>query len=79
MKPADETLIAQALSAHRNRDADGRPVADAAWLDLDAEGREALFDATLQQRRLEAALDRDGLDLEFVTATLPRRADPATH
>ncbi len=61
MKPEDETLISQALSAHRERDAEGRIVPNAAWLDLDDAGRDALFDAALAQRKLERALDSDGL------------------
>ena len=57
----DETLVSAATSAYRARDADGALVMDAAWLDLDADGRRAAFDATTAQRRLEAALDAEGL------------------
>jgi hypothetical protein len=60
MKP-DETLVSAATTAWRTRDADGRLVPDAAWMDLDEEGRRAAFDATLLQRKLEAALDGEGL------------------
>ena len=45
----------------RERDAEGRIVPNAAWLDLDDAGRDALFDAALAQRKLERALDSDGL------------------
>jgi hypothetical protein len=60
VKP-DETLVSAATSAYRARDAEGRLVPDAAWMDLDADGRRAAYDATLRQRRLEATLDPDGL------------------
>jgi hypothetical protein len=60
MKP-DETLVSAATTAHRARDAEGRLVPDAAWMDLDDEGRRAAFDATVRQRKMEAALDGEGL------------------
>ncbi len=56
-----ELLIEAATSAHRARDAEGRPLSDPAWLDLDDAGRCAAFDATLQARTFEAALDPGGL------------------
>ena len=54
-------LIEAVTTAHRDRDADGRITPAAAWMDLDAEGREAAFEATVTQRRVEAALDPDQL------------------
>jgi hypothetical protein len=57
----DDELVSAATSAHRARDAEGRLVADAAWMDLDEAGRRAAFDATLCQRKMEAALDGEGL------------------
>jgi hypothetical protein len=56
-----EALIAAATSAHRARDADGRVLPHPAWLDLDADGRRAAFDATELARALEAAADARGL------------------
>ena len=57
----DETLVSAATTAYRARDAEGRLVPDGAWMDLDEEGRRAAFEATLRQRRMEAALDGEGL------------------
>ena len=58
----DDALIELASGAFRERDRrTGRIVPSAAWMDLDAEGREALFEATGQSRALEAALDPQGL------------------
>ena len=57
----DELLIEQVVSAHRQRDPDQHIEAHSAWHDLDAEGRRAAFERTLQQRRVEAALDPEGL------------------
>lgn len=62
MKDDDrDRLIAAVTSAHRARDADGRPRAHPAWHDLDARGRLESFDATLRLRALEAAADPAGL------------------
>ena len=56
-----DKLVSAASSAYRARDAEGRIITDAAWLDLDAEGRKEAFEATLKQRKIEAALDERGL------------------
>lgn len=56
-----ETLIEQVVSAFRERDADGRVLASPAWRDLDPADRLAAHDETLRARRLEAALDPEGL------------------
>lgn len=51
----------QALSAWRSRGPEGELRFHPAWADLDAAERERLFDETARLRRLEAALDRQGL------------------
>jgi hypothetical protein len=57
-----EALIEEAASAYRPRDPrDGRARPSPAWLDLDAAGRAEAFDVAARARRLEAALDADGL------------------
>jgi hypothetical protein len=56
-----ERLIAAATSAYRARDVHGHVITDAAWLDLDADGRREAFALAQSQRALEAALDPDGL------------------
>jgi hypothetical protein len=61
MTPDEELLVAQVTSAHRERDRDGRVKSHHAWHDLDAAGRVAAFDATVQVRALEAAADGAGL------------------
>jgi hypothetical protein len=58
----NDELIEQASHAFRERDRrSGRIVPSSAWLDLDADGREALFEATGWSRTVEAALDPEGL------------------
>jgi hypothetical protein len=57
-----EALIEQAVSAYRPRDArDGRVRAHPAWLDLDEASRTEAFDEAERARRIEAALDPNGL------------------
>jgi hypothetical protein len=57
-----EALVEAAASAHRGRDArDGRVRTSPAWLDLDAAGREEAFEAAARARKIEAALDGEGL------------------
>jgi hypothetical protein len=60
MTPADELLLEQVLSAHRERGRDGRVKSHPAWHDLDEAGRRQAFDEVLRLRRLEAALDPQG-------------------
>lgn len=55
-----ELLIERVVSAWRAR-VSGRVAASPAWHDLEPEDRVAAFDATVEARRLEAALDPDGL------------------
>ncbi|MDF1562785.1 MAG: hypothetical protein P1V51_07065 [Deltaproteobacteria bacterium] len=54
-------LIEAVTTAHRERSPGGRLRSAPAWHDLDAAGRQEAFDETLLQRRLEAALDPEGL------------------
>ncbi|HEB52753.1 MAG TPA: hypothetical protein ENI87_05820 [bacterium] len=62
MTPAErDPLIAQATSAWRPRDADGGARFHPAFCDLDGPGRRELHEQLIVQRRLEAALDPDGL------------------
>ena len=56
-----EMLIEAAVGAWRPRRADGGIGTHPAWADLDAAGRSEAFEAARLQRRLEAALDREGL------------------
>lgn len=59
--PAErELLIAQATTAHRTTDADGHVQLHPAWLDLDADGRRAVHERTLELRTLEAAASPTG-------------------
>jgi hypothetical protein len=51
----------QALSAHRERDAHGAIVPSAAWFDLSPDDRLRAHDEAAVARRLEAALDPQGL------------------
>ena len=57
---ARETLIEEAATAWRPRDAEGRVLPHPAWADLDAAGRVEAFDAARGLRALEAALDARG-------------------
>ena len=57
----EELLLEQVTSAHRRRRADGGVQSHPAWHDLDEAGRLAAFDETVLQRKLEAAMDGDGL------------------
>ena len=56
-----ELLIEQAASAYRPRDRDGGAAPHPAWADLDAAGRREAFEVAQKLRRLEAALDPEGL------------------
>jgi hypothetical protein len=57
----DESLIEQVVSAYRERSGRGEIRAAPAWHDLDDAGRIAAFDQAVVARRLEAAVDPDGL------------------
>lgn len=56
-----ELLIEAVCSPFRARDPLGRIVASPDWWDLSPADREAAFDAQLEARHLERALDPDGL------------------
>lgn len=56
-----ELLIEQVVSAWRPEDRDGGVRAHPAWHDLDESGREEAARRAVQARRMEAALDPDGL------------------
>ncbi len=59
---SDDELIELASGAFRERDRrSGRIVPSAAWMDLDEDGRRALFAETSRSRAVEAALDPEGL------------------
>jgi hypothetical protein len=56
-----ERLLEQACGAYRPRAPDGTVLGSPAWHDLHPAGRRAAFETALVQRRLEAALDAEGL------------------
>ncbi len=56
-----ELLVEQAAGAWRPRRTDGGLPAHPAWADLDGAGRVEAFEVALRLRRLEAALDTEGL------------------
>ena len=57
----DELLIEEALSAWRPRTPTGEILPHPAWADLAPEDRERLFNETLRARKVEQALDPQGL------------------
>lgn len=77
MSTDDKDLIEQATSAWRPRAPGGRIRAHPAWHDLDAAGREDVFQQTIRVRALEAALDPDGLS-STAHAVLERIRRPQT-
>ena len=56
-----ESLVEAAVTAWRARDRSGAIRPHPAWADLDPTGRSEAYEATLESRALEAALDADGL------------------
>ncbi|MBN2496805.1 MAG: hypothetical protein JXR96_19600 [Deltaproteobacteria bacterium] len=56
-----EELIELAAAAWRPRDVDGGIRAHPAWHDLDAADRERAFELSVTWRRIESALDPEGL------------------
>lgn len=56
-----ETLVEAAAAAFRGRDAHGGVLAHPAWADLDEAGRVEAFELAARMRKLEAALDAEGL------------------
>lgn len=61
MTREEELLLEQVTSAHRERGVDGTIRFHPAWHDLDDAGKRAAFEATLEARQLEAAIDAEGL------------------
>lgn len=57
----EDSLIEQLTSAHRERNQRGEIQFARAFHDLEPDARRRAFDAALQQRALEAALDPEGL------------------
>lgn len=56
-----DALIEQVVGAFRERDPDGNIKWSPAWHDLEEADRQRAFEETQRQRRMEAALDADGL------------------
>jgi hypothetical protein len=56
-----DTLIEQVAGAHRFRTGHGRVLEHPAWADLDEAGRREAFERALLVRKLEQALDPEGL------------------
>lgn len=56
-----ESLMEQVMGAYRERSLRGEIGASPAWHDLEPAEREIAFERTFEQRRLERALDSDGL------------------
>ena len=75
-RAAREALVEAVAGAFRARRPGGGLASHPAWHDLDAPGREEAFRAAAASRRLEAALDPEGLSstARAVLARLPRRA-----
>ena len=57
-----EELVEATLSAHRERTRDGAFFPSPAWADLSPDDREAAYEAQVQARRLESALDHFGFN-----------------
>lgn len=75
MTPTEELLVEQVVSAHRERARDGSIRWSPAFFDLDTAGRAAAFEATVEQRAIEAALDAEGFSTT-VRALLGRLVRP---
>lgn len=56
----NEELLEAVVSADRQRDGRGRIQTSPGWHDLEPDERQAAYEATVQQRALEAALDPQG-------------------
>ena len=56
-----ETLVEATAGAYRARDPHGQVMSHPAWHDLDEAGREEAFELARSLRRMEAALDPEGL------------------
>ena len=60
MTREEELLVELVTSAHRERQVDGTIRSHPAWHDLDDDGRKEAFEATVELRKLEAAIDSEG-------------------
>ena len=60
LTPEDVLLVEAATSAFRSTDREGLTI-HPAWYDLPPDARYAAFDATVKSRKLESALDPEGL------------------
>lgn len=67
----EQALIEATLGAHRDRDPDGNARPSPAWADLSAVGRVKAFQAQVEMRAIERALDPNGWD-STVKAVLER-------
>jgi hypothetical protein len=56
----NDSLIEQAVSAFRERDASGRIMPSPAWWDIPPEARDVLFQRQLESRIMERAFAPDG-------------------
>ncbi len=59
-------LLEQVVSAHRERDAEGRPIPPPAWWDLSPRDTDEVMHRQLEQRALERALDPRGWNATVV-------------
>jgi len=59
--PVQDPLVEALLTPYRSRDPEGRPVPPPAWWDLPPERLEEVHRMVLAARRLERALDPDGV------------------
>lgn len=68
-------LIERCVSAHRRVDPRGERQHAPEFYDLEEDDRARVFDATLEQRRIEAALSESGRSttVAAVLAAIPRR------
>lgn len=60
MTPEEQLLLEQVTAAHRERHADGSIRSHPAWHDLDDAGKAEAFEATVELRKMEAAMDPEG-------------------
>jgi len=59
--PVQDPLVEALLSPHRSLDSQGRPAPPPAWWDLPPDRLEEVHRMALAARRLERALDPDGV------------------
>lgn len=75
MTREEELLLEQVTAAHRERHADGTIRSHPAWHDLDDAGKNEAFEATVELRKMEAAMDPQGQS-STVRAVLSRIQKP---